>query len=369
MSKSTYSILSCDGGGIRGLITAKILQALHPSVLKNFDLFAGTSTGSIIAVGLASGVPIETIVELYSSEECCSTVFRPYLSSAEQKKLANGFATAGGNILDSDEVGLKESEGLLRESGPVLLFPKYRSDGLRHLLARYLPDMTLTDVWTEKNKAVVVPSFQLSADVFGQRQWLARLFNNLPAVSWMPEAKVIDIILASAAAPVYFPPHEVPRTPGGNAFIDGGVFANNPSTSALSAFIGSRIPEQRNIPLSRVFLLSVGTGFTASSYPPPDALFPYGVLGWLRPQQHDGAPAFPLVGTVFDGTSQINDFTSRLILGADNHIRVDPRLNQPFSMDDCDAIPKMLEATEDFLASDEWKEQSESINELFGDMS
>ena len=72
MSHTTYRILSCDGGGIRGVITAKLLQALDPSVIKNIDLFAGTSTGSIIALGLASGVPIDTIVELYSSQKACS---------------------------------------------------------------------------------------------------------------------------------------------------------------------------------------------------------------------------------------------------------------------------------------------------------
>src|SRR5512132_4196842 len=57
-----------------------------------------------------------------------------------------------------------------------------------------------------------------------------------------PDTKVIDAIMASAAAPVYFPAHDVPGTPGGNAFVDGGVFANNPSTAALAALIGSRLP-------------------------------------------------------------------------------------------------------------------------------
>jgi hypothetical protein len=89
---------------------------------------------------------------------------------------------------------------------------------------------------------------------------------------------------------------------------------------------------------------------------PPDARFPYGVLGWLGPRQDDGAPAFPLVSIVFDGTSQINDFTSRLMLGAD----------KTFSMDDCGAIPGMLAATERFMATDEWRLQSTRINELFG---
>jgi hypothetical protein len=183
----------------------------------------------------------------------------------------------------------------------------------------------------------------------------------------MPDTKVLDAVMGSAAAPVYFPPHEVPRAPGdGNPFVDGGVFANNPSTAALAALIGSRVIEERNIPLSRVYLLSVGTGFTAASYPPPDARFPYGVLGWLRPRQDDGAPAFPLVDLVFEGTSQINDFTSRLMLGAGNHIRLNPQLDRTFSMDDCGAIPAMLAATERFMASDEWRVQAARINKLFG---
>ena len=228
--------------------------------------------------------------------------------------------------------------------------------------------MTLAEVWTQRRKRVVAPSFQLRAVTpSGAKEWRARLFNNLPDIDWMPgfpDTKVIDAIMASAAAPVYFPAHDVPGTPGGNAFIDGGVFANNPSTAALAALIGSRVAE--GIPLSRVYLLSVGTGFMANSYPPPDARFPYGVLGWLRPRQDDGAPAFPLVSTVFDGTSQINDFTSRLMLGTDNYIRVNPQLDQTFSMDDCGAIPGMLAETERFMATDEWRLQSARINDLFG---
>ena len=69
----------------------------------------------------------------------------------------------------------------------------------------------------------------------------ARLLNNLPNVAWMANTKVIDAILASAAAPVFFPPHGLPLTPGGNAFVDGGVFANNPSTAALAALLGSQL--------------------------------------------------------------------------------------------------------------------------------
>ena len=76
MTEATYKILACDGGGIFGVITAKLLQSLDRNVLDNIDLFAGNSTGSIIALGLASGVSIDTIFDLYSSEQACSQIFR-----------------------------------------------------------------------------------------------------------------------------------------------------------------------------------------------------------------------------------------------------------------------------------------------------
>ena len=374
MAETSYRILACDGGGIFGVITAKLLQSLDRSVLDNIDLFAGTSTGSIIALGLASGVSIDTIFDLYSSEQACSQIFRPYLPSADQAQLRQdaeaGVEATRSALEGTARASIPDLAERLRELAPLLLFPKYRSEGLRELLTRYVPDMTLAEIWTQRGKRVVAPSFQLSAATpAGTKEWRARLFNNLPNMDWMPgfpDTKVIDAIMASAAAPVYFPAHDVPGTPGGNAFVDGGVFANNPSTAALAALIGSRINGEQGIPLSRVYLLSVGTGFMAHSYPPPDARFPYGVLGWLRPRQDDGAPAFPLVSTVFDGTSQINDFTSRLMLGTDNYIRVNPQLDQAFSMDDCGAIAGMLAATERFMTTDEWRLQSTRINEMFG---
>ena len=70
--------------------------------------------------------------------------------------------------------------------------------------------------------------------------------NNLPNVAWMSDTKVIDAISASAAAPVFCPPHDLPLVPGGNAFVDGGIFANNPSTAALAALLGSGLTAEQN---------------------------------------------------------------------------------------------------------------------------
>ena len=51
-----YHILSIDGGGVRGLVACVILERLeaaHPGFLDQVDLFAGTSTGAIVALGMA----------------------------------------------------------------------------------------------------------------------------------------------------------------------------------------------------------------------------------------------------------------------------------------------------------------------------
>lgn len=66
-----YAIISIDGGGIRGLVPALILQKIESEVGKPIhefvDLVAGTSTGGILALGLASGIKTEELVKIYST--------------------------------------------------------------------------------------------------------------------------------------------------------------------------------------------------------------------------------------------------------------------------------------------------------------
>ena len=67
-------ILSLDGGGIRGLIPARILQHIESRTGKLihelFDLIAGTSTGGILATGLTSPNPLtaKQMVKIYADQ-------------------------------------------------------------------------------------------------------------------------------------------------------------------------------------------------------------------------------------------------------------------------------------------------------------
>jgi patatin-like phospholipase/acyl hydrolase len=63
----TYRILAFDGGGIRGVYTAVLLQRRSqqvPGFLDDAPLLAGTSTGGILALGLASGMTADQLVKL-----------------------------------------------------------------------------------------------------------------------------------------------------------------------------------------------------------------------------------------------------------------------------------------------------------------
>lgn len=79
-----YNVIACDGGGIRGLMTAKLIDDLvsnpppgsSSDILSNVSLFAGTSTGGIIAIGLACGLLPSELATLYETK--CHRIFRVY---------------------------------------------------------------------------------------------------------------------------------------------------------------------------------------------------------------------------------------------------------------------------------------------------
>src|ERR1700690_2403033 len=67
----TYRILALDGGGIRGLYTAVLLSRLAqavPGFTDRADLLAGTSTGGILALGLAKGMSPQALEDLYQND-------------------------------------------------------------------------------------------------------------------------------------------------------------------------------------------------------------------------------------------------------------------------------------------------------------
>jgi len=194
-------VLALDGGGIRGLIPALVLAEIERRtgrrVHELVDLIAGTSTGAILACGLARPAPVaaEAIARIYEQEG--PRIF--------DRSLAKRVASADGWL---DE--------------------RYASTGLAAVLRRHLGDARLADA----RPPVVLTAY----DIERRRALL---------LGPEDDVSMIEAAHASSAAPTYFEPVRVNGAP----LVDGGVFATNPAMLAY-ARTGER-PE---------LLLSLGTG-------------------------------------------------------------------------------------------------------------
>jgi uncharacterized protein len=216
-------VLAVDGGGIRGLIPALVLAEIERRTGRRIhelvDLIAGTSTGAIVACGLAKPdpLPAERIAELYVEE--------------------------GPRIFDRSLLKrITSVEGLVDE--------RYDAAGLVAVLERWLgaarlpearPPVLLTAYDIERRRAVLL----------GRGD----------------DVSMVDAAHASAAAPTYFEPVRV----GSAALVDGGVFATNPAMCAYAEVDGAL-----------ELLLSLGTGEHTRRLP-YEEVRGWGVVEWVRP--------------------------------------------------------------------------------------
>ena len=199
-----FRILSCDGGGIRGVLTAVLLNRLataYPALLQDrpgtITMFAGTSTGGIIALGLAAGLTPVQMRDLY--------------------------VTNGKLIFDSSWThDVVEIGGI---SGS-----KYDNVNLKQILQETFGAQKLKDLHSH----VLIASFSLDnqdADP-SSRTWNPKFFHNFIGADSDGESLVVDVAMSTSAAPTYFPSYGV--------FIDGGVIANNPSMAAIAQALDGR---------------------------------------------------------------------------------------------------------------------------------
>ena len=211
-------ILALDGGGIRGVITLGVLAALEQQLRERrsdpdyrlcqfFDLIGGTSTGAIIATGLARGMSVAEIADFY--ERFGSVAF-------ERRALWQRWRALYG---DGALVGL-----LKRTFGPAT---DLRPEHLRCLLTVVTRNATTDSAWP------------ISSNPAAKYNDPARPDCNLRIPLWR-------LVRASTAAPVYFPPEVVPWHPTDPAksfvFVDGGTTAyNNPAFLLFRMALGERV--------------------------------------------------------------------------------------------------------------------------------
>jgi predicted acylesterase/phospholipase RssA len=257
------TVLSIDGGGIRGLIPALVLDKIeqmtgHP-ISSLFDLIAGTSTGGILALGLVKDQGDQT----------------PQFSALD---LASLYETRGREIFSrSFWKGISSTGGLLDE--------KYSQAGLESILDEYFQEEPLG--------AALIPCLLSSYDIQNRVPYFFK--------SWDRENRSVEmrkVARATSAAPTYFEPALVPVGGAVRALIDGGVFVNNP---AMSAYAEARrlFPDEQDI-----LVVSLGTGELIRPIPYKEAK-DWGKAEW----------ALPILGVVFDGVSDAVRYQLEQILG------------------------------------------------------
>jgi len=286
----SYRILSIDGGGIRGLFAAVLLDRLSqrvPFFLDSVDLAAGTSTGGIIALGLALGLKPSDLVSLY--KENATKIF--------------------------DNSWKDEIRDVVRIIGA-----EYDNGPLKEVLQGVFKTATLGEL----QKRVIVPAFDLDnqAQPPALRTWKPKFFHNFPGPDSDGDELLVEVALRTSAAPTYFPVYE--------GYIDGGVVANNPSMAALAQAIDATTGGQT---LGDVRLLSLGTGATPAYIQGQD--HHWGVAQWAK----------PLISILMDGMLGVADYQCARLLH-DRYWRLEPVLPQPIALDAADKTNELVEYAE-----------------------
>jgi uncharacterized protein len=264
----TATVLSIDGGGMRGIIPALIVQDLMRrlrflehwrrrrraprTAASYFDLFAGTSSGALLTLGLAGARPRlpEEIAAIYRDR--AQEIFPPRRFAAT---------------------------GTVRQAFTV----KYQQEPLEHLLGELFGDDRLGDC--RSNVLIAAydtdhrsPFFfkHYSDRVCGRNRVLCR------EVEQYRDFYLRDVARATTAAPTFFEPARVTAMDGKQyTLVDGALAANNP---ALSAYVEAR---KLYRDARRYIIVSIGTGRSSRRFS-WETIHRWGYLDWVSPLH--GAP-------------------------------------------------------------------------------
>lgn len=248
-------ILSIDGGGIRGIVPAVVLTHLEEALqqLTNnpdarlvdfFDLFTGTSTGSMIVAGLLA--PSKDNRPAYSAKEIVDLYFD----------------NADTIFQDSLLQDIKSVAGLLNV--------KYNPEGIESVFQQHFPDTELSELL----KPTLIPVYDLTRGKnYFFRQQKAK-------ISARHNYYLKDVLRSATSAITYFPPMQISTVDSTRqrCFIDGGIFANNPALSAYAEFRYHN-PE---LHAKDTMMFSLGTG-KQGTHLDCESTQNWGALEWREP--------------------------------------------------------------------------------------
>lgn len=226
--QSPMRILCLDGGGMKGVYACSYLATLETyfkiNLTDHFDLIAGTSTGGIIALGIASRMSACDILNLYkvNGREIFPNMFGP-CKLLRRLRFGHAYHHRGLNRVVGETFRKPDSNEPLR-----------MKDAATRLC---IPAVNARDCSPRIFKAHQ-----------GEEQ-VKRLTRDT-------EITMAEVALATAAAPWYFPIAHVKEAEARFTYLDGGLWANNPSVIAITEALTNYVGDEREF--DRIQLLSVG---------------------------------------------------------------------------------------------------------------
>ena len=270
----TYHVLALSGGGYRGLYTATVLAELETAlgrpIASHFDLICGTSAGGMLALGLASEIPAQELKALFEND--------------------------GSRIFGS--------RSFLRKLLGFWMRAKHDSAGLREVLTERFQDRTIGEL----KHRVLIPAVNYST---GRGQFFKTPHHSSFELDY--RMSIVDVAMATAAAPVYFP---LVRNDRG-VFADGGLVGNAPGLFGLHEVKTFLAPEQD----AQIRVLAIGT-MTIGATVRGGANLDRGIGGW-------GSRLFDLVISAQESSV---DYMLRQSLG-DDYYRIDDEATPDQSKD------------------------------------
>jgi predicted acylesterase/phospholipase RssA len=334
------TVLSIDGGGVRGIIPAIILSFLEEKlqeldgpdarIADYFDVVAGTSTGGLLTAMLTA--PGKNGRPLFDA-----------------KDLAQFYIDHSPKIFPQKNWILSKIFGTLR----MVRGPKYDGKYLHALLRQYLGDLRLDKALTN----VIIPTFDiafLQPTIFSSFELKQRPYKN---------ALLSDISIGTSAAPTFFPAHyfETKDANGSTrAFnlVDGGLAANNPTLCAMNQVTkdiilgdGDFFPV-KPVDYGKFMVISLGCGSNRKSRYSAKAAAKWGIFNWLI---KDGTA--PIIDMFNAASGDMVDIhlcvLFRALRSSHNYLRIqyDQLTGSAGSIDDCskENVDKLVKIGKDLL--------------------
>lgn len=301
-------VLSIDGGGVRGIIPARILQEIetrtNKPISKLFNIVSGTSTGGLLTLAITKpdgqGNPefsAEYLLRLYM-ERSKEIFAKPSII----RKIKTGFGLWGSKYD--------------RTAYDKILLQIFKNNLLNQSLC-----------------PVFIPIYSLG----NSKPFIASTY--FAAHNKENDFYLRDIAGAASAAPTYFDPKKF-RSPNSTTIyqgVDGGIYANNPE---LIGVTGVYLLHP-NFEIGNIILLSLGTGDTVKNNQNSGN---DGDIGWLKNKD--------IIGNMMDAESAIAETAVTAMLKNSNHFRFQLHLpNELAAMDNSSDsnLNALLEAAEDFI--------------------